>query len=330
MDCPEGEQRDFKARATHLAFSHRVPYFSRRHAVHRPSFSGNVMSGEIGFDRKAEDIGNIIKLEHVNLTVPDQRLATIFYVSGLGLTRDPYLMTGVDNMWINAGDSQFHLPTSPPQIFRGCVGLVIPDRGALMSRLSSVRDLLAGSRFDFAEHEDHVEAVCPWGNRIRCHGPDPARFGAIILGMPYVEFQVPRESAAAIAEFYGEVFMAPGQVTHAGGELMAVIAVGAKQELRFRETGAAPAAYDGHHIQIYVADFSSPYGRLKERGLITEESDQHQYRFVHIVNLRDNAIRFTIEHEIRSIRHPLYARPLVNRNPSQSNRCYFPGHDALL
>ena len=30
---------------------------------------------------------------------------------GLGLTRDPYLMTGVGNMWINVGRSQFHLPT---------------------------------------------------------------------------------------------------------------------------------------------------------------------------------------------------------------------------
>jgi len=287
------------------------------------------MTSPITFDRKLEDVGNIIKLEHVNLAIPDQRLATIFYVSGLGLTRDPYLMTGVDNMWINAGDSQFHLPTESPQTLRGCVGLVIPDRGALMSRLSSVRELLTGSKFDFAEHEDHVEAVCPWGNRIRCHSLDPARFGATTLAMPYVEFQVPPDSATAIAEFYTEVFMAPVRLIDAGGEPMAVVAVGATQELRFRETQAVPVAYDGHHIQIYVADFSRPYERLKERSLITEESDQHQYRFLHIVNPHDNAIKFTIEHEIRSMRHPLYARPLVNRNPSQSNRYYLPGRDAL-
>ena len=35
---------------------------------------------------------NIRLLEHVNLTQPDQRLATLFYVVGLGLTRDPYMM----------------------------------------------------------------------------------------------------------------------------------------------------------------------------------------------------------------------------------------------
>ena len=41
------------------------------------------------FDRSAEDLGNSIHLEHVNVTVPDQRLASLFYVTGLGLTRDP-------------------------------------------------------------------------------------------------------------------------------------------------------------------------------------------------------------------------------------------------
>ena len=41
------------------------------------------------FDRAAEDLGNSIHLEHVNVQVPDQRLAALFYVAGLGLTRDP-------------------------------------------------------------------------------------------------------------------------------------------------------------------------------------------------------------------------------------------------
>ena len=287
------------------------------------------MSREIGFDRKAEDLGNIVKLEHVNLSVPDQRLATLFYVSGLGLTRDPYLMTGVDNMWINVGESQFHLPTRPPQRLGGHVGLVIPDRDPLVERLSSVRERLAGSSFAFTEHEDRVEAICPWGNRVRCHRPDPTRFGATILGMPYVEFDVPKDSAAAIAAFYTDVLMAPACVTEVDGESVALVAVGARQQLRFRETENALAPYDGHHIQIYVADFSGPYERLRARGLITEESDQHQYRFARVVDPRDDAVQFTIEHEIRSLRHPLYARPLVNRNPAQSNRSYRPGHDAF-
>mgnify|MGYP001606736080 CR=1 FL=1 len=83
------------------------------------------------FDRAAEDLGNIVSLEHVNTRIPDQRLSTLFHVTGLGFTRDPYLMTSTDNMWINIGRSQFHLPTGAPQAVRGRVGLVVPDLAAL-------------------------------------------------------------------------------------------------------------------------------------------------------------------------------------------------------
>ena len=74
------------------------------------------------FDRAAEDLGNSIHFEHVNVTVPDQRLATLFYVAGLGLTRDPYLMVSDTNMWVNVGKSQFHLPE------RCCAGASRPYR----------------------------------------------------------------------------------------------------------------------------------------------------------------------------------------------------------
>ena len=33
------------------------------------------------FDRAAEDLGNSIHFEHVNVQVPDQRLAALFYVT---------------------------------------------------------------------------------------------------------------------------------------------------------------------------------------------------------------------------------------------------------
>ena len=68
------------------------------------------------YDRTTQDVGNIVALEHVNVKVPDQQIATLFYVVGLGLTRDPYLMTGLENMWINMGQQQFHLPTGDAQV----------------------------------------------------------------------------------------------------------------------------------------------------------------------------------------------------------------------
>ena len=79
-------------------------------------------------EARSEDLGNIIALEHVNLRVPDQQTATLFYIMGLGLTRDPYMNVGVDNMWINVGEQQFHLPTSTAaQVLPGYVALVLPD-----------------------------------------------------------------------------------------------------------------------------------------------------------------------------------------------------------
>src|SRR5437773_9912488 len=86
------------------------------------------------FDRAAEDLGNSIHFEHVNVTIPDQRLATLFYIAGLGLTRDPYLMVS----WVNVGRSQFHLSDGTPQVLRGHTGLVVAGREALLSRLAAV------------------------------------------------------------------------------------------------------------------------------------------------------------------------------------------------
>jgi hypothetical protein len=277
------------------------------------------------YDRRAEDLGNIVGLEHVNVQVADQGLTTLFYISGLGLTRDPYLMTGIDNMWVNVGKSQFHLITGKPQVLRGRTGLVVQDLKALVERLERVKKPLAGTKFEFREGNDHVDAVCPWGNRLRLHAPDP-KLGPYDLGMPYIEFDVPAGSATGIAKFYDQVFAAPARVE----DKLARVVVGNGQELRFRETDAAPAPYDRHHIQIYVANFSGPHRKLLDRGLITEESNQHQYRFEKIVDLDTGKELFVVEHEVRSMTNPLYARPLVNRNPAQTNRNYAPGRDAYI
>src|SRR3954453_15197000 len=110
------------------------------------------------FDRAAEDLGNSIHFEHVNVQVPDQRLAALFYVTGLGLPRDPYLMVSDTNMWINVGRSQFHLPGGEPQVLRGYTALVIAGREALLGRLASVANKLEGTAFGFSEHNDYVEA----------------------------------------------------------------------------------------------------------------------------------------------------------------------------
>lgn len=280
------------------------------------------------FDRARQDLGNIILLEHVNVTIPDQRLATIFYVSGLGLTRDPYLMTGIDNMWVNVGRSQFHLPSRGAQVLRGVVGIVLPDLAALERRLQSVAPLLAETRFAWEKRDGFIEATCPWGNRYRCHAPAP-EFGDTELAIAYVRLDVPVGSAPRIARFYRDVLGAHAVMEESRAAATAVVATGAAQWLRFRETTRPLPEYDGHHVQVTIADFSGPHRRLAERGLVTEESNEHQYRFRDIVDPSSGKRLFTLEHEVRSLIHPLYGRPLVNRNPAQSNRDYVRGHDAF-
>ena len=281
------------------------------------------------FDRAAEDLGNIVKLEHVNVRIPDQRLSTLFYVAGMGYTRDPYIMVSTNNMWINMGTSQFHLPTGGPDVLRGVAGLVMPDRKALLDRLARVKGELHGTKFAYSESNDCVEATCPWGNRFRLHEPDEGRFGPIVLGLPYVMFDVPPGTADGIARFYREVLDTNASVERNGEGPQARVQVGVRQYLLFRETDKPIPEYDQHHIQIYIADFAGPYKKLGELGLLSIDTLEHEYRFTDIIDLDTKKKLFTVEHEVRSMRHPLYGRPLLNRNPTQTNTDYHPGHDAM-
>ena len=78
------------------------------------------------------------------------------------------------------------------------------------------------------------------------------------------------------------------------------------------------------------SDFAGPYEKLIALDLISQESDEYEWRFIDIVDLDTGKLIFKIEHEVRSATHPLYARPLVNRNPVQSNRGYRRGQDSFL
>ena len=286
------------------------------------------------YDRAAQAVGNIVHLEHFNVVIGDQRLATLFYVVGLGGTRDPYLFMGLENMWVNFGRTQVHLPsrgTAPkPEVLRGTAGFVVPSLDDLVTRLehagSEMKRVLPDhpNKFAFKRKGDSVEATCPWGNRVRCHAPSP-EFGRTELGLVYVDFEVPRGTAGGIARFYNNVMKAPANVAKG----RATVRVGRDQRLYFTETDAVQPAYDNHHIQIYIADFTSPYEWLKERDLISMETDADEWRFQWIVDPKDGRKLFQIEHETRSMKHRLFGRPLVNRNHGISNMTYATGSDAF-
>jgi len=279
-------------------------------------------------DYTEEDVGNIVLLEHVNLQHPNQPMAILFYVVGLGLTRDPYISVGLQNMWANAGEQQFHLPTRAAQVIPGHIGLVIPDLESLKGRLKGIEEQLKGSCFSWSAEADHVAVTCPWGNRFRCYAP--GKFGDMLLGIPYVEFDVRQGAAAGIARFYQQVMRAPSTLGADNGAHLARVAIGRGQWLCFRETAREIPPYDGHHIAVYIANFSGPYGFLKERNLLMEDVRNHQFRFKEIVDPQSGKKLFEVEHEVRSLRHPMYQRHFVNRNPEQIQRNYKRGRDALI
>jgi len=280
------------------------------------------------FDRHRQDVGNVVFLEHVNVRVPDQRLATAFYIQGLGFTRDPYVMVGVENMWINMGQTQFHLPTGEPNLMRGHVEIVVPDLEALPARLDAVRDHLKDTKFSYSVEDKYIAVTAPWGNRLRLHAAGPA-FGDMTLGITHVEIPVEAGRAAGIARFYEKVLGAPSTVTPDAEGVAAHVKVSQRQEMVFRETSKPIPAYDGYHVAVYITNFSGPHEWLDKHGLVSEESNEYQYRFDKIVDPDTREVLCVIEHEVRCYTHPMFFRPLVNRNPAQRQATYQRGRDAF-
>ncbi|MBF2759049.1 MAG: hypothetical protein ISN28_06510 [Ectothiorhodospiraceae bacterium AqS1] len=277
------------------------------------------------FDPASQDVGNIVSLEHVNLAVPNQERATDFYIDGLGLTRDPYLMAGTDNLWVNCGRHQFHLPQGEAQRWRGCIGLRLPRLDTLEERLERIAPKLEGSLFAWQRKSPkQIEVRCPWGNRFRIHEDTAAGAGSNggVSGkrpsspaLVYLEMPVRSGEAAKIERFYRKFLKAPGR-TEKG---RALINAGPGQQLIFVEQArASEEDYDGHHFAIYIADFSGVYHALADKGLITEIDNDWQFRFVDIAPQRNAKALFRVEHEVRSLHHPLYMRALVNRLPGES------------
>lgn len=280
------------------------------------------------FDRATQDVGNIQNMEHFNLTVPDQQLAALFYVSGLGFTRDPYIDFGTFNMWINVGEQQFHLPKADPQKFRGTIGVVIPNLDELKRRFGFIDRPMQGTEFAWEEDGDCISVTCPWGNSIRVHTPESGF--RMSLGIPYGDMYVREGTSEGIVAFYRRFFDTPAEAVSDDEGSRAVVEMGYNQKFIFRETSEDIPEYDGHHIAIYISNFSKPHQYLAEHDLISEESDNHQYRFEKIVDPRSGELLAEIEHEVRSLHHPMKRRVLVNRNAAQTFGNYVQGRDSFV
>ena len=254
------------------------------------------------------DLGNVISLDHVNFRVSDQRLATLFYLEGLGLTRDPYRMTGTGNMWVNIGAQQFHLPTTEPTPFPGVVGLAVPSLDAVRKRLKQVAPKLKGTDVTWKDGKTAIATTDPWGRRIRLH---PAgRLPTLMnLALVYVELWAPKGSAAAIGQFYEQVLEVP--VQRNGGAVS--VTMGPHQTMRFVESPEAPGDAHNNHVAVYLTRYRRVYARMSELRILMEKDRYEQFRFNCILNLKTGNSVMKFEHEMRSLYHGDYGRPLVNR-----------------
>ncbi|PPR12984.1 MAG: hypothetical protein CFH42_01962, partial [Alphaproteobacteria bacterium MarineAlpha12_Bin1] len=160
------------------------------------------------FPKVLPEVGGILHLDHINFQVSDHDLATVFFIGGLGLTRDPFRRADETNMGVNVGLQQFHLPrrgATPP--FSGLIGLIVPDLDIIRLRLSRLNKLQKFKDTPYeANFEDNAAKITsPFGFCIRLHSPKSMHF-LKPLGIGYVEIPVPNGVADDILKFYCEVF----------------------------------------------------------------------------------------------------------------------------
>lgn len=258
------------------------------------------------------ELGALVHLDHVNLRVPDHHLATLFFIEGLGLTRDPYRMTGTGNMWVNVGQEQFHLPLGNPTPFPGVIHLTVPEPKRIAGQLAAIAPRLEGTEFAFREENGALCTATPWGHTLQLQEPEHQPFIAP-LALRAVTFPVPPGSADAIGEFYATRLHSPVVLSGDEGVRIAAVTAGPHQQLCFQEQPDATPIRCRNHIAVYLTRYQEVYRTLHESGLVTEGHGNEQFRFEDIATPGGKAPLFSIEHEVRSLYHSDYRRPLVNR-----------------
>jgi len=263
---------------------------------------------------RSPDTGSLVFFEHVNLRVPDHRLATLYFIEGLGLTRDPLRMVGTRNMWVNAGLQQFHLPIGEPTPLPGEVGVVVPDLEAVLAQLDAVSRELKGTAFSVERADGTLRTTTPWGHRIRVHAR-AAMPGWVPQALAYIEFWVAPDTAAGIGAFYQAVLGCPVEARAIDGDPAVSVTVGPDQTFRFRERPGAGIVPNTNHVAVYLTRYRSIYAEIEARGLVMEADADEQFRLQDIVDPGSGVRIYRFEHEMRSLSHRGYRRPLVNRVP---------------
>lgn len=260
----------------------------------------------------SRELGNFTHFEHVNFRVPDHYPATLFFIEGLGLTRDPMRMVGVRNMWVNIGKQQFHLPIGDAIPFAGEVGLTVPDLDQVKQSLERIAPLLQDTEFAIREEDGGISAVSPWGHVIRLHQSGTLN-GTLPQAIPYVTFWVPPATAQGIAAFYRDILGVPAHTQKNGRLMKTSVNVGVNQQFHFVEKRDLQLPQHPNHVAVYLTHYDKVYAELERRDLLMEPDRNEQFRFTQMIDPESGEKLFSFEHEMRSLYHPDFLKPLVNR-----------------
>ena len=263
------------------------------------------------------EIGGIAHLEHVNFTVADYDLASVFFIAGLGFTRDPFTRTDETNMAINVGQQQYHLPRrsvgTPPM--HGVIGIITPELDAVKRRFDDLarEGVFDGTPYSYTVSQDGHEIMSPFGVRMRLHPRGNLPFPRV-LGLPYVEIPVPMGSAVGIGRFYERVMQA--SVAHEDSGRAVRVTMGPYQWTRFIETDGLSDYDNGtFHIAYYVSHYNAVFDTINDRGDLLGGGDDQVFFFKNIFDPDTGKKVFGLENEVRSFYHPDFMRPLINRWP---------------
>ncbi len=272
-------------------------------------------------DPSFPEAGNLIHLEHVNFEVDDHDMATVFFMAGLGLTRDPYKRADETNMGVNVGLQQFHLsrrghPTPP---FAGQIGLVVPDLDGIRDRLQRLQSLgkFDATPYQMTEHGGSLSVISPFGIALNLHAVGTLPF-LRPLGIAYVDVPVPPGSVDAIAAFYRQIMDCPAEVDELEGEPTAVVTVGAYQQLRYRERLCESYETHSFHVALYTTRYNALRDTLISHGSHMGDALEQTFFFNQILEPDTGAAIFKFQHEMRGLFHPDFMRPLINRWPMEA------------
>ena len=270
------------------------------------------------FEVTSPEIGRMLHMDHVNFETPDHEMATIFYMNGLGFTRDPYRRADEQNLGVNVGRQQFHLPKrgecTPP--FYGIVGLVVPDIDGIKQRFELLNDLgkFKGTPYGWLEEGNAVLITSPFGYRLRLHSYGTLDFSKP-LGIAYVEVPSPPGKAKRVGNFYEKIVGAPVQISEVGGSEAAIISAGPHQEIKFIERELDDYDTYSMHISYHVTHYNELRQRLNEHGSLMGLGEGEAIFFNKIFDPDTGENLMTFQNEVRSVYHPDFMRPLINRWP---------------